>query len=148
MFTTVALPELREEREPSRSVPLNEALWHSWVEKGRAQDRRDTAVRMRAVTWISVAGLLAMAGFWSRLSQYEVMVKCIVTAGAMVAMFHAIHARRYGFAGVFGALALLYNPVVPVFHFSGDWLRLVAVASAAPFVASLALRNERTEHHD
>jgi hypothetical protein len=138
MSTTVALLELREEREPSRSVPLNEALWHSWVEKGRAQDRRDTAVRMRAVTWISVAGLLAVAGFWSHLSQYEVVVKSIVTAGAMIAMFHAIHARRYGFAGVFGGLALLYNPVAPVFRFSGDWLRLVAVASAAPFVASLA----------
>jgi hypothetical protein len=148
MSTTVELLELREGRKPSRSVPLDEALWHSWVEKGRAQDRRDTAARMKAVTWISLAGLLAVAGFWSHLSQYEVVVKSIVSAGAMVVMFHAIHARRYGFAGVFGALALLYNPVAPVFRFSGDWLRLAAVASAAPFVASLASRNERTEHHD
>jgi hypothetical protein len=33
MSTAIALLELREEREPSRSVPLNEALWHLWVQE-------------------------------------------------------------------------------------------------------------------
>jgi len=38
-------------------------------------------------------------------------------------------------------LVVLFNPIAPVFDFSGDWQRALLVASAAPFVASLAWRN-------
>jgi hypothetical protein len=37
----------------------------------------------------------------------------------MGVMFQALQARRYALAVVFGALALLYNPVVPELSFSG-----------------------------
>jgi hypothetical protein len=70
-----------------------------------------------------------------------------VSAGAIVAAFHAFHARNYAFATVFGALALLYNPVLPVFGFSGDWQRAVVALSTAPFGASLARRDARTERN-
>jgi low affinity Fe/Cu permease len=42
---------------------------------------------------------------------------------------------------VFAALALLYNPVAPVFSFSGTWQRALVVATAIPFVTSLAWRD-------
>jgi uncharacterized protein DUF6804 len=148
MSTAVASRELRKVWEPPRSRPLDEAIWHAWMEKGRDQDRRNSAARMKAVKWVSLVGLLAVAGLWSHLTPYDVVARFIVAAGAIVVMFHAIHAGHYAFAAVFGALALLYNPVAPVFSFSGEWQRALVVASAAPFIASLAARSLRTEHND
>jgi hypothetical protein len=78
-----------------------------------------------------------VAGLWSHLGPYDVVARFVVAAGAIAVMFHSIHAGRYALAAVFAALALLYNPVAPVFSFSGGWLRVVVLASALPFVASL-----------
>jgi hypothetical protein len=63
-------------------------------------------------------------------------------------MFQALRSRRYVSAAVFGALALLYNPVAPVFGFSSDWQRGLVLASAFPFVASLTWRKRRTKDND
>ena len=142
MSTLVPLQVSRE--VPSK--PLDEAVWQAWAFKGRAQDRRNSAARMQAVRWVSIAGLLAAAGLWSHLAPYDLAVRFLVAACAMVVMFQAFHARHYAFAAVFGALVLLYNPVVPVFSFSGDWLGAVVMASAVPFLASLAGRNPRRRH--
>ena len=141
MSTSVGLRDLPAVWEPPPSKPLDEAVWQAWVEKGHAQDRRSSAARLKATKWISLAGLLAVAGFWSHLAPYDVVVRFIVAAGAIVVMLHALHAGHYAFAAVFAALALLYNPLAPVFSLSGDWQRALVVASAAPFVASLASRN-------
>jgi len=62
-----------------------------------------------------------------------------------------LRARYYAVAAAFGVLALFYNPLVPEFSFSGDWQHAVVVASAVPFVVSLAWpngRNARTERND
>ena len=136
---------------PPAARPLDEAVWQAWVAKGRAQDRRSSAARIRAVKWASIAGLLAAAGIWSNLAPFEVMVRFLVTAGAMVVMFQAFQARCYAVAAVFAALALFYNPVASALSFSGDWQRAVVVASAVPFGVSLAWpngRNARTESND
>jgi hypothetical protein len=76
---------------------------------------------------------------------FEVVVRFLVTAGALVVMFQASQARHYAVAAVFGALALFYNPVAPAFGFSGDWQHAAVVASAVPFVASLAWGNARKD---
>lgn len=86
-------------------------MWQAWVAKGRAQDRRSSAARIKAVKWASIAGLLAAAGIWSHLVPFEVVVRFLVTAGAMVVMFQAFQARQYAGAAVFGALALVFKPV-------------------------------------
>ena len=146
MSTPSGLQELSEVREMLPSKPLDEAVWQAWQEKGRARDRRNSATRMVAVMWASLAGLVVIAALWSHLGTYDVEARFVVAAGAIAVMFHAIHAGRYALAAVLGAVALLYNPVVPVFSFSGDWPRAVVLASALPFVASLTapiVRNER-----
>lgn len=104
-------------------------------------------MRAKAVKWVSIAALLAAAGLWFYLAPYDVVVRFIVAGGAIFLTFHAFHARHYAFAAVFGALALLYNPVAPVFSFAGDWQRALVVASAVPFVASLAWGNVRQAHN-
>lgn len=123
---------------PPAARPLDEAVWQAWVAKGRAHDRRSSAARIRALKWASVAGLLGAAALWSHLAPFEVVVRFLVTASAMVVMFQAVQARYYAVAAVFGALALIYNPVAPAFTFSGGWQRALVVASAVPFMVLLA----------
>jgi hypothetical protein len=126
------------------TLPLDEGVWSAWVSKGRAQERRSNATRVKAVIWISIAALSVLVVAWSLVVPYHSIFRFVVAAGAFALMFHEYHARQFAFAAVFGALVLLYNPVVPVFPFSGDWQRAVVLATLAPFVASLATRNART----
>lgn len=148
MSSSVGFQELPELWEPSPSKRLDEAVWQRWAEKGRARDRRNSAARLMAVKWISFAALVVVAGLWSHVAApYDVMARFIVAAGAMVMMFHAIHGGHYALAAVFAVVALLYNPVAPVFSFSGDRPRAVVLASAIPFVASLTAGNMRRKHN-
>lgn len=137
MSTSVELPGSLEAWVPPLSKPLDPAVWDAWVAKGRAEDRRSCAARIEVVTWISMAGLLIAAGLWSRLAPFEVVVRFLVTGGALVVMFAALRASHYALVAVFAALALLYNPLVPVFDFSGEWQRALVAASTVPFVATL-----------
>ncbi len=148
MSTSVGLSEATQIWEPAHWKPLDEAAWQAWGAKGRAEDRRDSATRLKAVKWVSIAALLVAAGMWPQLTPYEAVVRFLVAAGAIVVMFQAFHARHYTVVAVFSALALLYNPVAPVFSFSGDWQRVLVVASAFPFVVSLAWRNVKLAHND
>jgi hypothetical protein len=128
--------------------PLDEAVWQAWKAKGRAQDRQGRETRIRALKWGSIVALLAVAGLWSQLAPYDVVIRCVLVAVAVGMMFEAFNRRQYALAAVFAGLALLYNPVAPVFSFSGNWRRAVVVASAVPFVTSLAWRDLKEAHID
>lgn len=143
MSTSVELPGPQQTWSPPSATQLDEAVWQAWVAKGRAQDRRSSATRLKAMKWASIAGLLGAAGLSSHFAPFEVLVRCLVTASALVLMFQGFQTRYYPVAATFGALALLFNPIAPVFDFSGDWQRAVVVASAVPFVASLVWPNGR-----
>lgn len=133
---------------PPATRPMDEGVWRAWVAKGRAQDRRTTAAQIRAVKWASISALLAAAGIWSNLVPFETVVRFLVAASAMVVMFQAFQSRHHAGAALFGTIALIYNPLAPVFSFSGDWQRVVVVASAVPFVVSLAWPNGRNARMD
>ncbi len=148
MAASVELPEPREARGLSLVKPLDKAVGQTWVSKNRAQDRRNNAAFLKGVKWITIAGLLVGAGFWSHLGRFDLAVRFIVCAGATVAMFHSIHTRQFVLAGLFGALLVLYNPVAPVLSFSGEWQRAVVTASVLPFLISFRVRDSRTEHSD
>lgn len=131
MSTSVELPGLQQAGSSPAATPLDEAVWQAWVAKGRAQERRSSATRIRAVKWASIAGLLGAAGPWSHLAPFEVFVRFLVTASALVLMFQAFQTRAYPLAATFGAIALSFNPVAPAFTFSGDWQRAMGVATRA-----------------
>ena len=141
MSALVELPGRQQTWSPPAATPLDEAVWEAWIAKGRAQERRDTATRIAAVKWVSVATLLAAAGLWSYLTPFDALIRFLVTAGATVLLVHAFQARNYAVAAVFGVLALLYNPIFPLIGFSGDWQRAVVGASTVPFLASLIWTN-------
>lgn len=92
-----------------------------------------------ALKWGSIVALLAVAALWSQLASYEIVIRCVLAAAAVGMMFEAFNKRQYALGAVFAGLALLYNPVAPVFNFSGNWQRALVVTSAIPFVTSFAL---------
>jgi len=144
MTPSIGLQESQNGWVPPPAKPLDEAVWQAWLAKGRARDQRNSAERMRTVKWVSIAGLLAAAGFWSDLTPYVVGVRFFVACSALLVMFQALHARNYAFAATFGVLALLYNPLAPIFSLSGGWQRALVITTAVPFVASLAWGNAKS----
>lgn len=128
----------------SEGKPLEEAVWQAWLRKGRAQDERDSAARITLVKWLAIAVLLASAGlFWDVLATYGVVVKFIVAIAAIALLFQAVRTRNYVMSVLFGIVALLYNPVISVFTFSGEWVRALVFATLIPFIISLAWRNSK-----
>jgi len=89
------------------------------------------------MTWVVVVGLFAAAGAGSLLLSGAIVTRFLVATGAIMVMLQALTLRKYVFASVFAALMLLYNPVAPVFSFSGDWQRGLVAVSAIPFLMSL-----------
>ena len=144
-MSSVTLKEPQYIRDLPLAEPLDEAVWQAWVVKGRWQEERGNAARLEAAKWMSLAGLLmaAAAGVWSHLTPYDVVVRFLVAAGALVLMSNAFHNRQYAIATLFGLIAMLYNPVAAVFGFAGEWQRALVVASALPFVASITWRNAK-----
>jgi hypothetical protein len=102
---------------PPEVAALDEGRWQAWVAKCAKE------ACLRATKWVAILGLFAGAVLWSRAALFEVVVGFLVAAGAIAAMLQS-----------------LFNPVAPVFDFSGNWRRLL-VASVAPFVLSRPWRN-------
>lgn len=138
MATNVVPEKAQSGRADLQAKPLDEAAWQAWKAKGRASDLRDRVVRSNTVKLTTVAVLLLAAGLWFEIAEpYTVAVRFLVTAGAIFAMFEALQARHYGFSAAFGALVVLYNPLVSVLGVSGEWQRAFLAASTFPFVLSL-----------
>ena len=116
------------------------ASYRAWLAKGDDQDRRSNSARVKAVAVVSIAVLLATAALWSRLIPYEIAVRFVVTVGAISLMINATHLHYYASLVVFGALVLIFNPILPLFAISGDWQRALAIASIVPFAVSLTWR--------
>lgn len=132
--TTWAVPDV---------LPLNQAMWRAWEAKGHYQDREASRAQSKAVYWLAIAALLAATGLWSYLPPYEVVVRFIVCIGALAGAFQSYSLRRYAMLGVFALLTILFNPVLPLFNFTGEWQRVVALLSVLPFGLSLAKLSTR-----
>ncbi len=139
MSNSIPSPAKQEVHEPPVAVQLNEAVWQAWLRKGRLRQERNDARRLKALHWLSLAGLLAAGvALWSRdIAAFDVPIRFLVAVGAIGLMVHALGARHYLHAAVFGAVGILYNPVQPLLGSSGDWEPFLIVSCAIPFVASL-----------
>jgi hypothetical protein len=93
---------------------------------------------------MSIAVLLVSVAFWGSMARYEVAVNLVVSLAASVVAYQAVHAGKRSWAGGFAAIALLFNPMVPVIGLAGGLSMSLVVASIAAFVVSLgALRPQR-----
>jgi len=141
MLNVNAMPETQPVWEPPPTQPLDEARWQAWVRKGLVLERRSSATLLMVIKGISIVTLLVWATLLFNAVNFELALQSIVTAGAIFVMRQAIQSRAFVFAAMFGALVLLYNPVVPLVHSFGGWQRAVMAASTIPFVLSPVWRS-------
>jgi hypothetical protein len=146
MLTAVELPVVPQVADTPVTKPLNEVIWQSWLAKGQARELRANAARLTVVKYVAIAGFLVTSVIWSNLVAYGVVVRFVLSLCALVLLSSALSIRRYGFAVVFGALLLFYNPIFPALSFSGEWQRAVPLLSAVPFVMALSWRNTARKH--
>jgi hypothetical protein len=83
-------------------------------------------------------GILLFAGMlWHYAANDQLLFGSIVCAGSILAVYHAIRAQKRLLAWEFLGVALLFNPLVPIFR-PADNLSLLAVwISIALIVTSL-----------
>ena len=142
MTNLVALKESPPAWEAPASKPLDEAVWRAWVARGLEEDRRSSAVFVKAAQWIVIAVLIAASALWSQVTTYAVAIRFVVAAGAIIVMSRAISSRQYAVAAMFAFLVLVYNPVAPPFGFAGGAQHAFVAGTAVLFAAALVWRRD------
>lgn len=89
------------------------------------------------VKWVSIAALLLTVVFWQNASSYQLVLKGLVSVAAAVVLVQAFQQGKQIWAIVFLAVAVLFNPAVPVIHFAGVFSLLLVIVSITPFAISL-----------
>ena len=67
----------------------------------------------KIMKWASIA-LLLPALFWRSSASYHLVLELVVCMGALLVVVQAVRAHKYFWATGFLAIALLFNPVVPI----------------------------------
>ena len=91
----------------------------------------------KIMKWVSIATLL-LALIWRASEAYQLVRDCVVCLGALLVVWQAGRAGRYFWAAGFLAIAVLFNPVVPVVVSHKMFLGLGWVSLGA-FLISLAI---------
>lgn len=89
--------------------------------------------------FVSIAALLFAALFWNSGANYQWELDLVVSIAAAVVVTQAVQAKKYRWAAGFLAIAMLFNPVVPVFRLAGAFSLSLVVLSIAPFAISLVV---------
>jgi Family of unknown function (DUF6804) len=87
--------------------------------------------------WMSAVALL-LAFMWRPSASYQVMLEILICVGALTAVAQAWRAGKYIWASGFVAIAVLFNPVVPVAISRTAFLWVDALCTVT-FLVSLAL---------
>jgi hypothetical protein len=66
----------------------------------------------RSIIWISIAALLV--AIFARSAGYPLLLQIVISIGALWVIVQAVRTGRYIWAGAFGVIAALYNPILPV----------------------------------
>ena len=98
-------------------------------------------MRTMIVKWVSIASLLFCVMFWNSAANYQLALNVVVSVAAAVVAVQAFQAKKHPWAAGFLAIALLFNPAVPVFGLAGGVsLMFVLLATGAFAVSLTALR--------
>ena len=91
----------------------------------------------KTMKFVAIAALILAAMFWSYASRYELPLRFIVSLAAVLVAFQASRAKKRTWAFAFSALALLFNPLLPLGSFSGTVALVIVMFSVVPFAFSL-----------
>ena len=92
----------------------------------------------QTLKWGSVVGLLVAAMSWHAGPNYQLLLDLVVCVGAIVVVKQAVRSKQYLWASGFVGMALLLNPIVPVFTPAGNLMLLLFLAGLTPFVIIFA----------
>jgi hypothetical protein len=99
---------------------------------------------MQTMKWGSVAGLLVAAMSWHAGPNYRLLLDLVVSVGAIVVVKHAVRAKQYVWASGFVGMALLLNPILPVFTPAGNLMLLLFLLGLTPLVLIFAALMDAT----
>ena len=88
--------------------------------------------------WDCVVGLLLAAMSWHAGANYRLLLDLVVCVGAIVVVKQAVRAKQYLWASGFVGMALLLNPIVPVFTPAGNLMLLLLLVGLSPIVITFA----------
>ena len=95
----------------------------------------------KTMMWVSVVVLL-LALLWRPSASYQTVLEFVVCLSGLLVLAQAVRAGRYFWAAGFLAIAVLFNPVLPVVLSRKITLGLGWV-SLATFLVSLAVMKRR-----
>lgn len=91
----------------------------------------------RVMKWFSIGTLLLTVLFWGSAKDFRLELDLVVCGAAAVVVAQAFEAKKYYWASGFVAIALMFNPLVPVYRPAGDFALSIVVFSIVPFVMAL-----------
>src|SRR5216684_3153767 len=74
----------------------------------------------QTMKWGSAVGLLLLATSWHAGANYRLLLDLVVSVGAIVVVTQAVRAKQYLWAAGFVGMAVILNPIVPVFTPAGN----------------------------
>jgi Family of unknown function (DUF6804) len=84
------------------------------TEAGRRHEQETRSPLLtKTMKWVSITMLL-LALFWQPLQNHHVALEILVCIGALLVVTQAWSARKYFWASGFVAIAVLFNPIVPL----------------------------------
>ena len=91
----------------------------------------------KIMKWFSIAALL-LAVFWRSSANFQLVLEAVVCVTGILVVMQAVRRGKYLWAAGFLAIALLFNPVVPVALSRSAflWLDVLCIVT---FLASLAV---------
>ncbi len=93
---------------------------------------------VQTIKWGSILGLLLAAISWNAGPNYRLLLDLVVLVGAIVVLRQAVRAKQYLWASGFVGMALLLNPMVPVFTPAGNLMLLLFLVGLSPIVMTFA----------
>jgi hypothetical protein len=94
-------------------------------------------MRIRVVKWLCIAVLFVAFVLWQWIADYEFPLRAFVCSGAAVVAIRAFHSAKRRWTIGFLAIALLFNPAIPVFQLANRLGLVAMVLTAAAFAVSL-----------
>ncbi len=94
-------------------------------------------MRIRVVKWLCIVVLFVAVILWQWAVNFELPIRAVVCSGAAVVAVQAFHSARHLWTICFLAIALLFNPAIPVLPLANALGLAAIVFAAAAFAVSL-----------
>jgi hypothetical protein len=98
----------------------------------------------QTMKWGAILGVLVAAMSWHIGANYQLLLDLAVSVGTILVVKQAVRARQYIWASGFVGMALLLNPMVPVFTPAGNLMLLLFLVGLSPLVMIFAALMDAT----